>query len=443
MRKDGISQQRQLDVAKYLKKRSAIALREHPYPRYSADQEQESLFSLKVFKKNSPLFIPTLLGGSLFLLLILLAIKGGQILNGRMNIGILGPTALVFIAIGVVLSAALYYAPNDAIWSIAALTGAMCYLAVSGWVIFGFWPTFLFSIGSSALIIIVIRLMIYPVMENSAHVTVLFGKYYRTLEPGLHIRTPGEHIWAIVPTHDMVLDITMREVVTRDTKQIDFSLHALYHIAPQQANNLLKLNEPWKEYIQTTAERICRDLINDYNSAELCDDETEPFGSAATESISMYMRSKLQYEVGRWGIVVTQTRLTAFTESRRQIVASARPVRQETVAGDMFADMSADVLHPLRPGSAHSVFPLPGAMKSAALLSPEALAEAYNAVRMRRVTNPNVIREIAMAFNTAANDSIMNPLLPFNAAEAEMNLLQLADNYEKEYNNRMNKSSAS
>ncbi len=443
MRKDGISQQRQLDVDKYLKKRSAIALREHPYPRYSAAAEQESLFSLKVFKKNSPLFIPVLLGGSMFLLLVLLAVKGGQILNGRMNIGVLGPAALVFIAIGVVLSAALYYAPNDAIWSIAALAGAMCYMAVSGWVIFGFWPTFLFSIGCSVLIIIVIRLMTYPVMENSAHVMVLFGKYYRTLEPGLHIRVPGEHIWAIVPTHDMVLDITMREVVTRDTKQIDFTLHALYHIAPQQANNLLKLNEPWKEYIQATAERICRDLINDYNSTELCDDEAEQFGSVATESISMYMRSKLQYEVGRWGIVVTQTRLTAFAESRRQIISATYSAQQETVDGDMLADLRADVMQPLQTGLAHSMFPLPGAMKSASLLSPEALAEAYNAVRMRRVTNPKVIREIALAFNTAANDSVMNPLLPFNAAEAEINLLQLADNYEKEYNNRMNKSSAS
>ena len=58
-----------------------------------------------------------------------------------------------------------------------------------------------------------------------------------------------------------------------------------------------------------------------------------------------------------------------------------------------------------------------------ALLSPQALAETYDAVLRRRITDIATIRRIVMQFETVANDPVLSEQVPFDAAAGAQNLL--------------------
>ena len=56
------------------------------------------------------------------------------------------------------------------------------------------------------------------------------------------------------------------------------------------------------------------------------------------------------------------------------------------------------------------------------VLSPQALAETYDAVLRRRITDIATIRRIVMQFQTVADDPILSEQVPFDAAAGAENL---------------------
>ena len=86
---------------------------------------------------------------------------------------------------------------------------------------------------------------------------------------------------------------------------------------------------------------------------------------------------------------------------------------------------------PMPPSPAKPVAPPPrgGAAPVAAeptppaVLSPQALAETYDAVLRRRITDIATIRRIVMQFETVANDPLLSEQVPFDAAAGAQNLL--------------------
>lgn len=78
---------------------------------------------------------------------------------------------------------------------------------------------------------------------------------------------------------------------------------------------------------------------------------------------------------------------------------------------------------PIAPPPRGGVPPVPAEPPSAAILSPQALAETYDAVLRRRITDIATIRRIVMQFETVANDPVLSEQVPFDAAAGAQNLL--------------------
>lgn len=432
--------------------------REQARPQYRSAQR----LSFALFRALSPLLVPLMLGSACFVIVALLSISAPEAVQPTIHPETLFPLFFVFAAVGVILAAALAYAPNDTIWSLAMLAGLVAYGTITVWIVFGPLSGIMLIVGVTALVGVFVRAQMQTVLENSVHVMVLFGKYRRTLRPGFNLRLPGEQVWSIVQTAETTIEATARDMTLGDEQRIDAQAIVSCHVNPDRAYLTAPFGEEWPDKVRKSLELSLRETLAEMTSGEIFLNEASVVDPLNNDPLSLRLRGHLQQLVGPWGVVVEWVR----PHSLRQHQPGEMPVVAATPA---FAPLDTPVTQPdvlsgshpaARPKStgkmtarrprqigsitvqsdpagkpdvvmtrgltSGSVLPLPPAMRTGTP-SPEALADAYTAVRERRITDPTTITRIALAFETLALDPVLGPNLPYNAKEAAQNLRQLAE----------------
>jgi hypothetical protein len=303
-------------------------------------------------------------------------------------------------------------------------------------------------VGLGLLLIVVVRSQLQTVLENTVHVMVLFGKYNRTLRPGFNLRIPGEQLLAVVSTAEIVVEATMHDIPLHKGPKIDASAVATCRVVPDRAHLTAAHAADWPEHTRRCLELALSEALGEMDADEVLRESPDGDGALLDGSLATRVRGHLLHLVGRWGISVEWVRLEAIQISKP---AEKLPVREMTgvsmpaqAIAPTSRDESAasvvppDVVLPAPPSptpirvarglSPGAILPLPPAMRSGVPV-PEALVEAYEAVRAGRIADPRTIARIARAFETVAADPVLGPHLPFDAREAARNLNTLAERH--------------
>jgi len=157
----------------------------------------------------------------------------------------------------------------------------------------------------------------------------------------------------------------------------------------------------------------------------------------ATDALNARLRGRMQQLVGGWGISVGWVRVhalnvvgaAAHNDDLSTILTpdvatgphAALPSHGKADSVSRLADVAT--VRGLTPGA---LLP-PSASRRSGVPLPEALSEAYAAVRERRITDLTTIARIARAFEAVARDPLLAPHLPFDADEAARNLRSLTE----------------
>lgn len=427
--------------------RREFAFAQRPQP-----QTASPAFSFATFRVVSPLLVPLMLGGACFTLLLLLSFLTNSPQLAA-DPGTLGPIFFVLAAVGVVLAAALAYAPNDTIWALTMIAGLITNGAITIWTIFGPVTGIAMILGLSLLLALIVRKQAHTVLENSVHAMVLFGKHNRTLRPGFNLRLPGEQVWAILHTGDVTVDVAVQDIVLPNGAHVAVRASALCRIVPERAHLAAPHGNDWPQQVQHCLELSLREILGETEPEALALNESAVRDLAQTDPMPTRLRGHLQHLIAAWGISVEWVRphslslmpaaATQFLPRQGAAAPTALP-RPDVASGAhaatrlgsqdavvqpavTFVRSSAggQTVHAVRGLTPGALLPLPPAMRTGVPV-PEALAEAYAAVREQRITDPTTIRRIALAFEKVAGDPVMGPHLPFDAGAAAQLLRELA-----------------
>lgn len=267
------------------------------------------VFSFRTFRLIAPALLPLLLGGACFAIVVLVGLAAPEGLTLAVGVEGLGPLFFVYAAAGVVWAAALAYAPGDGIWSLAMFGGLIAFGSITMWAIFGPLVALTMLAGLAALLGMLARLLGQSVLEDTVHAMVFFGKYHRALRPGFNLRWPGERVWAIISTAEIVIEANARDIAVHGGLRVHASATAACHAVPERAHLTAPHAATWADHARRCLELTLRDTLSEMEPEELFPED----GPAPLDALAVRLRGRLQTMLGGWGIGVTWARLHAIT----------------------------------------------------------------------------------------------------------------------------------
>lgn len=179
-----------------------------------------------------------------------------------------------------------------------------------------------FDIMVIALVVLVIMVLfagIKTVPQGTRYTIERFGRYTRTLEPGLNLIIPFiERIGARLNVMEQVLDIPTQEVITKDNASVSADAVAFYQIlnAAQAAYQITNLENA----IQNLTMTNIRSVMGSMDLDELLSNR---------EVINDRLLRVVDEAVGPWGIKVTRVEIKDIQPPKDLVDAMGRQMKAE------------------------------------------------------------------------------------------------------------------
>lgn len=402
------------------------------------------------FRRHSYWLIPLLLVAVFSLLLLLTRPQH-----------VLG-MAFIFAAIGVIQSAVLLYAPKEAYWALGVIGGLLVFIIAAFFALF--LPIFavILSILLLCLAGLALRDHYFPVKEGTVAVMGLFGKYHRTLQPGLNFRFPGEKLLGVVETHKLRCQVRLPPITLFSGEQVTLSVAMAYQVVTGEEHLAIRATKNWQEQIQQQLQAVVQDVVSVLSldefrypgtvhpspgaySTPAADELDDDQDASPLERLNERLTDAMRGQLADRGIAVhaVWARLLdgphllggAQTPGLQQpavhptTVLPAMP--QGAPPGAASASLTGQPLLPAHPPGPPVTPPPVGGGASPAggppepmtLRSAQALAEIYDAVVRQRITDLATIQRIISQFEAVAADPELSQLVPFDAAAGAQNLI--------------------
>jgi hypothetical protein len=246
-----------------LSQRRSLSAQTHFLPEStpSGNFSAERLNNWANIRRHSRWFLPTVLVLLSFIWVSFASLDGGT----RLPPQAIGPMFLIFTAIGILQSGALYYADanaNDTAWVLAVAGGIIAFLATICFVLFSTSFAFFLTILLLLVGCLLLRRYSCVVKAGTAAVMGRFGKPTRALHAGFNLRSPGERVLGYVDTGPKRYEIPLVLLRLRSGEQVKLRVSVLYEVIPGQEYLAIRNTKNWNTPIQQSLARAVEEVIS-------------------------------------------------------------------------------------------------------------------------------------------------------------------------------------
>lgn len=417
-----------------------------------------------------PIFIPLLFAGLTFLFILPLVLRNQSYIHAAY----FWPVGLIIIMLAIFQGTVLFYADtNDVFWSLAIGGGFCLFVLLGAFTLFGPTAAIILLLIFVIFSVVVIRLYRHRVREEHVDIVFAFGKYARTLNPGIHVRMPWETIIGSAQTRAVIWTCPEQRVPMSRDEDVHLKATVSYQLLPEDAYLVASQLDTWEENLHNL---ICNELQLIAGALTPDDFLIWPQGSQSFQHANTHQKSqdmdemlrwehinhllfeKLLNKAALWGVQINWVQIRDITLTPHAVytaamdemeIPAAVPVggapqyrggqqSQSTRAQYSSFDFDNDATERIEQAS--MIAPPDAAMFSPGNAAPvrpakipreEVLISAYRQVQTGKITSPAAIRSIAEKFEAVAADPALNSSVSFNAELAAQTLYERADMYER------------
>jgi hypothetical protein len=416
----------------------------------------------------SPILVPLLCGGLTFLFILPLLLTNKMYVHAEH----IWPIALILLALAIVQGTILYYAgSNPVFWWLGVAGSILLFLLAACFTVFGPIPTVIFLVTVVIACFISARLYMRPVPEGTVDIVYSFGKYTRTLYPGLNFLLPWEWVDSHLQTREKQWVCPEQTVQISRDEDVHLKAVISYQLMPEDAYLAVTRVDNWEESLQTLFALCLQQASNELKPEDFI---ASPQGSRKGASIRLHeyedddatrwarvsnlLFQRMRDRVANWGVLINWVHIRDITLTPRASLtydtdqmAGLRASSERTVPTP---NMPPQAPQSSRKNSAESpvrqqapapatpvTFNAGAGTPAAAVPSPpptarspkeEALITAYRQIQSEKIKSPATIREVASRFLAIANDPEASKHVSFDAARAAQALYTRADFFEKQ-----------
>jgi hypothetical protein len=415
---------------------------------------------LGTFRRWSPGIVPPLLGTALLLLAFALANRRDARGAPSLSPGELTALFIIYLVGAGAYGVALYVAPSLAIWLLVLIGGVVVYAGVTLWVASGALVAVAFAVFAAAAGVYYVRARMLSVPDGRVAVTALAGGYLRSLRPGGAVLLPGERVLATVETGERQYSCPAKQARVRDSDDTAYIARATatvgYHALPAQAHLAALGSDDWERDLRDLIATTLRESLVKWAHTMLDEEAAAPDRLLARTMLAMLREQARVRGIHIQWVGVKDIWLmpesetipanladdldqgededeqppTRATAARAPLEAGPTPATASAAAPSAAATVAPRMLPAIGDVSGQSgppPLPLPDEA-----LAPEALSDAYDAVREGRIYDPATIRDIAQAFLLVAADEQRHTDFPYDAVAAARILMDRAATLERD-----------
>lgn len=263
-------------------------------------------------RQLSPILVPLPFAAIIFLL-SLLANAHGITYSSPLPLGI------ILLALAVIQGICLFYAGgNETFWILSIIGGYALFLLVGAYVFFGFAGSLLLLAILLVLGIVFARLSIHTVPAGSVDIVTIFGKYRRTLSPGLHLVFPWEKIKTRLNVRESQWNSHPQRVQVTQDKDVVLRAALSYKVVPEDAYIVALRVDDWQKSLDDFFNFILREIIYELSPDDLIAFSQglhEPPSNQGAmvrirwERINRIILERMQDRVASWGVLVNWARI--------------------------------------------------------------------------------------------------------------------------------------
>jgi hypothetical protein len=272
----------------------------------------------------------------------------------------------------------------------------------------------------------------HVVPADTLHVTTLVGRYWREIPPGQALLLPGERVVRELPNPEKQYTSPVVKVHLQDDGGDRFIAQASVAVSFRQAatDSLSKrvLATSWESDLEKTIRDSLRDVLGLSGHTALDRSPYDERSRSAGEidrridgqALAQALLERLRSQVAVHGIEIEWVRIRDLFLALDPRFLKREPPKDPTPVA----------LPPLGRGTPGAQPPGGAGQKASESvdldLSPEALVDLYNTVRVNTITDPETIRSIAHAFHSIAHDQSRRASFPYDADEVAELLYEYA-----------------
>ena len=416
--------------------------------------------TLKTFGKLISLIVTPLLFGGITFLFLLPLMRSGQF---YLHADRLWPIGLIIIAIMILQGMMLYYASTDGInWTLGVVGGFFLYLLVGCFTLSGPVTTLIVLIILLIAVLIAARFAYRLVVEGTVDIVFSFGKYSRTLSPGLNFVLPWEKVTAQLHTKERVWTCPEQTAPISPEEDVHLKATISYKLMPEDAHLAVLQVENWEQSLQELFKAILQSTV-----AHLTPDDflawsdkfrlrqssaggvmlANPDQEDATQwgHLNLLLAQQMQDQVAPWGVqmnwvhirdIILTPSIIAPVNTDASIlmgatIATPPPFQGQGQPAPVASRSSTAEKATAPPVMGKQVPPVVGEPRPAAATRTKppnegVLKNAYKQIQNGSITSPEVIRSIAAGFQAIADDPEASKNASFDAARAARTLYERA-----------------
>ncbi|HLX58862.1 MAG TPA: SPFH domain-containing protein [Ktedonobacteraceae bacterium] len=407
---------------------------------------------LQLARQLSPVLVPL----PFAILVFLFTLPAG--LKGQTHIPAV-PLAILLLALVVVQGTFLYYAgSNDSLWTLYTVLGYALFLLVGVYALFGLEASLLLFIVLLVIGIIMGGRAVRQIPEGRVALVFSFGRYARTLFPGLNFILPWEKIEGrLLNTQETTwTSPPVRVNISRD-QDVEIVATLTYQLTPEDAHIAALNMQDWQETLHQHFIGTIKSVVKEFSPADFVawshnvhtravgaqfiapNGEVDPTSVTRWDRLNAVLRRRSQDQMAMRGILINLVHIQDITLIPHLTPVGgpppglqARPVDMGAARGPAPAQQPRPVAMPAPAAPVAAKFSAPPpAMPTPAMPVPkpdmfETMIQMYNSVREGRITDPNTILSLASRFNVIASDPEASQKFDYDSERAASNLYERA-----------------